>query len=196
MITIWNLLMKDMGNEKAVSAIMGNLKAESGLRSDNLENSKERKIGYSDEEYTQAVNNKAYSFEEFSSDGAGYGLAQWTYWTRKQGLYRYIFRMGYNDISSKAGQVSYLIFELRSSYPTLWKKLLNCDDIRNATEMFLKEYERPADVSEAVVARRTKYATEIYDQMRSTKRPDGDVPDFQEEMKTIYECLRRMGFKD
>ena len=55
---------------------MGNLYAESKLMSMNLENSYEKSLKMTDDEYTKAVNNFSYSKEEFSNDWAGYGLAQ------------------------------------------------------------------------------------------------------------------------
>ena len=42
---IWNYLMRELGNAYGVAGLMGNLYAESGLRSDNLENSAERRLG-------------------------------------------------------------------------------------------------------------------------------------------------------
>jgi hypothetical protein len=60
---------------------MGNLDAESGLRSNNLQDTYSREFGLSDIQYTQKVDNGTYT--NFIKDGAGYGLAQWTYWSRK-----------------------------------------------------------------------------------------------------------------
>ena len=71
-------------NDFGVSGAMGNLFAESGLRSDNLQNSFEKKLGYTDVSYTAAVDSGTYT--GFVRDGAGYGLCQWTYWSRKQNL--------------------------------------------------------------------------------------------------------------
>lgn len=66
---------------------MGNLKAESGLNPKNLQNSFEKKLGMNDDEYTTAVDKGTY--KNFIKDGAGYGLAQWTFWSLKQELYNY-----------------------------------------------------------------------------------------------------------
>jgi hypothetical protein len=60
---------------------MGNLNAESGLRSNNLQDTYSREFGLSDTQYTQKVDNGTYT--NFIKDEAGYGLAQWTYWSRK-----------------------------------------------------------------------------------------------------------------
>jgi hypothetical protein len=40
-----------------------------------------------DAEYTAAVNNGSYT--NFINDSAGYGLAQWTYWSLKRDMLEY-----------------------------------------------------------------------------------------------------------
>ena len=67
--------------------MMGNLFAESALSPINLQNTYEKKLGYSDSAYTTAVDNGTYT--NFIKDSAGYGLAQWTFWSRKQNLLNY-----------------------------------------------------------------------------------------------------------
>ena len=67
--------------------MMGNLFAESALSPINLQNTYEKKLGYSDSAYTAAVDNGTYT--NFVKDSAGYGLAQWTFWSRKQNLLNY-----------------------------------------------------------------------------------------------------------
>ena len=69
------------------AGLMGDLYAESGLRPNNLQNTFEKKLGLSDAEYTARVDSGAYA--NFVRDGAGYGLAQWTYWSRKESLLNY-----------------------------------------------------------------------------------------------------------
>ena len=82
--TIWNFLSDKGLNSYAVAGIMGNLYAESALKPTNLQNSYEKPLGYTDESYTAAVDNGDYT--NFVKDSAGYGLAQWTFWSRKQAL--------------------------------------------------------------------------------------------------------------
>lgn len=78
---IWDFLKKEGFNDFGVAGLMGNLNAESGLRSNNLQDTYNRKLGLSDAQYTAQVDNGTYN--NFVKDAAGYGLAQWTYWTRK-----------------------------------------------------------------------------------------------------------------
>lgn len=54
---------------------------------DNLQNTYEQKLGMTDTSYTAAVDGGTYT--GFVRDCAGYGLAQWTYWSRKQGLFNF-----------------------------------------------------------------------------------------------------------
>ena len=81
---IWNYLYSKLKNNYGVAGLIGNLKAESGLSPINLQNTGNTKLGMTDEQYTNAVNNNSYT--NFIKDSQGYGLAQWTYWNRKQNL--------------------------------------------------------------------------------------------------------------
>ena len=79
---IWDKLISAGLTPAGAAGLLGNLQAESGLNPRNLQNSYEKKLGMSDEEYTAAVDSGAY--KDFVTDGAGYGLAQWTNLNRKQ----------------------------------------------------------------------------------------------------------------
>ena len=84
---IWDYLMKKIGNAYGVAGLIGNLYAESGLRANNLQNSYEKKLNITDAEYTRLVDDNAYP--DFVKDKAGYGLAQWTFWSRKEALLKF-----------------------------------------------------------------------------------------------------------
>ena len=51
---IWRWLWERIGNDYGVAGLMGNIQAESGLRADNLQNSYEKSLGMTDEEYVKA----------------------------------------------------------------------------------------------------------------------------------------------
>ena len=53
------------------------------------EDSYKKKVGLSNQEYVNRVNDGRYSEYKFVHDSVGFGLAQWTYWTRKQSLFNY-----------------------------------------------------------------------------------------------------------
>lgn len=81
---IWRFLKSRGMTDAGAAGLMGNLFAESGLNPKNLQNTYEKSLGYTDETYTAAVDSGRYT--NFVQDKAGYGLAQWTYWSRKQAL--------------------------------------------------------------------------------------------------------------
>lgn len=81
---IWNFLIGKGMSKHGAAGLMGNLYAESALNPKNLQNSYETKLGYTDDTYTAAVDSGAYG--NFVRDSAGYGLAQWTYWSRKENI--------------------------------------------------------------------------------------------------------------
>ena len=134
--------MKSQGLiDYGIAGLMGNLYAESGLKPTNLQNTFEKKLGYTDAEYTAAVDQKLYT--NFVNDSAGYGLAQWTYYTRKADYYDYMVSGGYSSIGDVTGAVSFLVWELQNHYPTVWTTLQNATTIRQASDAVLYDYENP-----------------------------------------------------
>ena len=119
---IW-FTLKGLGlSDYAVAGAMGNFYAESGFKTNNLEGAFESILGYTDETYTEAVNNGTYTRNQFISDhtsdncGAGYGLAQWTYYTRKAGLYDYCKDKGVS-IDDEDAQIEFLVAEITGTGP-------------------------------------------------------------------------------
>lgn len=158
--TIWDFLMGKVGNAAGAAGVMGNLYAESGLRADNLQNSFEKKLGMSDEEYTLAVDTRAYG--NFVRDSAGYGLAQWTFWGRKQALLKFA-EDGGKSIGDLQMQLDFLWKELNDSYPAVLVVLRNADSVRQASDEVFTKYERPEDQSEKVMSKRAGYAQGYYE---------------------------------
>lgn len=160
---IWNYLMNEIGNEYGVAGLMGNLFAESGLRSNNLQNSYETILGYTDEEYTNAVDNGEITKSQFiSSSHGGYGLAQWTFPSRKQALYEMYKEGEYESIGSVELACDYLIYELDNDFPNVLWALIDTKNIREASDIVLHDFESPANQSESVELERYTYAMEIY----------------------------------
>lgn len=157
---IWGFLMDHIGNPFGAAGMMGNLKAESGLNPINLQNSFEAKLGYTDETYTAAVDCGAYG--GFVFDGAGYGLAQWTYWSRKNRLLAMARERG-TSIGDLDTQLEVLWTEIRAS-PAVLEALTSAASVREASDVVLTKYERPADQSETVQLRRAAYGQAFYDQ--------------------------------
>ena len=158
---IWDKLLGAGLTPAGAAELMGNLQAESGLNPRNLQNSCEKKLGMSDEDYTAAVDCGAYT--GFVSDGAGYGLAQWTYASRKAALLAYAKARG-RSVGDLDTQVGYLLQELQSLFPAVWDKLCSTASVREASDCVLLKFERPANQSEANRARRTALGQGFYDQ--------------------------------
>lgn len=57
----WNFLKGKIKNDFGVSGLMGELFAESGLNPQNLQNSYEKKLGFTDATYTAAVDSGSYA---------------------------------------------------------------------------------------------------------------------------------------
>lgn len=155
---IWNFFKGKGLNDFAIAGIMGNLYAESGLRSTNLQNFYEKKLGYTDESYTAAVDDGSYS--NFVKDSAGYGLAQWTYWSRKQSLLEYAQSVG-KSIGDLFMQLDFLWKEMQT-YKTMITSLSTVTSVLEASNIVLLQYERPADQSETVQNKRASYGNVYY----------------------------------
>ena len=147
---IWKFLKSKGFTDFGVAGLMGNLYAESGLSPINLQNSYEKKLNFTDQSYTQAVDNGSYT--NFVKDAAGYGLAQWTYWSRKQNLLNYARSVG-KSIGDLDMQLEFLCKEL-SGYSVVWKTLQSATSVFEASNAVLLQYERPANQSEAVQNKR------------------------------------------
>ena len=150
---IWNFLKSKGLNDYAVAGLMGNLWAESALRPNNLQNSCEKKLGMTDKGYTKAVDDGSYT--NFIHDKAGYGLAQWTWWSRKQALL-YFAEKKMRHIDDLQMQLEFLWEELQA-YPDVLMVLKTAQSVRQASNAVLTGYEKPADQSNVVKNRRTDF---------------------------------------
>ena len=158
---IWSFLKGKGLSDCGAAGLMGNLYAESGLKPTNLQNTYEKKLGLSDADYTAQVDSGAYS--NFVHDSAGYGLAQWTFWSRKQNLFNFA-RQCSKSIGDLDMQLDFLWKELTEGYASLVRTLQSAATIRIASDAVLVQFERPADQSETAKARRASYGQKYFDQ--------------------------------
>lgn len=156
---IWDFLTGKGLNAFAVAGIMGNLKAESALNPKNLQQTYEKKLGYTDDSYTNAVDKGTYS--NFVKDSAGYGLAQWTYWTRKQALLEYAQSVK-KSIGDLDMQLEFLWKELQG-YKAVMTVLKSATSVKQASDIIHTGYEKPANQGDSVKATRAKYGQTYYD---------------------------------
>lgn len=154
---IWNFLVNKGLTKEGTAGVMGNLKAESNLESVKYQTSYRKKVGLSDQEYVNRVNDGRYSASKFINDAVGFGLAQWTYKTRKQALLNYC-RGKIGDLNC---QLNFLVYEI-GQYGGLNNLLRSSHNIRECTLKVLFSYEQPADQGSGAQNKRIGFANNIY----------------------------------
>ena len=188
--TIWDFLHGKIGNAYGAAGMMGNLYAESALRPNNLQNTYEKKFGMTDAEYTAAVDGGSYT--NFVKDSAGYGLAQWTYWSRKQALLEFAQAAG-KSIGDLQMQLDFLWKELQG-YTSVLNTLKTATTVKAASDAVLTGYERPADQSDSVKEKRAGYGQKYFDKYVSTKPAQTDTGCTAE--KVIAVAVEQIGYKE
>lgn len=160
---IWNYLLEITGNAYAAAGLMGNLYAESSLIPTNLQDACEAALGYEDGTYTEAVDSGTYS--GFASDGAGYGLAQWTWQERKQNLLAFAQDAGMS-VGSLDLQLRFVAWELEER--GLLSELQTVNSVREASDLVLFRYEAPMDTSAKTQTVRCGLSMTFYNRFAGT----------------------------
>lgn len=168
---IWNYLKSKGLNDYGCAGCMGNIFAESGLKSNNLQDTGNRKLGMTDDEYVIAVDNGAYTKEQFVYDGQGFGCAQWTFWKRKKNLYEYAKSQN-KSIGDLDMQLSFLYKELSESYASVLHTLKNAKSVLEASNAVLLKFERPADQSMSAQNKRAVLGQIYYDKYATSVTQD------------------------
>lgn len=134
----WVFLQKGMGLTKAQAAgVMGNIFAESAFSCVNAQDS-----SYPGED------NYSYSFK--SNDSVGYGLLQWTYSTRKQGLQNMATTMG-RPVSNLVVQLAHFRDEMiNGEFKSAWNSMKKAGSYSEASDIFLSKIEKPKTFNYAV----------------------------------------------
>ena len=143
---IWDYLLQVGYTESSAAGIMGNLMVESGLDPRRVEN----KNG---SEWKTA--------DEVTVDGnTGYGLCQWTYNTRQQGLAD--LAKSYNKKSSDlVVQLDYMMKEVQQGYTSCLPSGLNaCKTPEDAATKWCNEFENPGVPH---LQERTNWARKIFE---------------------------------
>ena len=161
--TIYNMLRTAGMTKEGACAMLGNMAAESAMRSNNAQDV----YGVVDEDYTAATDMGA---NNFVGDSIGYGLCQWTLASRKQKLLNYARQQGVS-IGDETMQVNFCIKELRDDFPDIWKTLTTSHDLMHCTQLVLNVYENPAIKN---LGTRLDYARQAQAYFDSGKPPDDD----------------------
>lgn len=157
---IYEWLLNRLNNEIGVCALMGNLYVESGLQPIKLENKYAKKFNMTSQEYTDAWD-LAEDANSFIHDQAGYGLAQWTFWSRKQGLHNWAKENG-RSVGNLDIQLGYLWKEIQG-YKTVIKALIGATNLRAASDEVCLKYEKPEHTEEKYLVNRADYGQKYYD---------------------------------
>ena len=156
---IWDMLLSATGNEYGTAAIMGNLMAESSLNP-LCATGKNKTPDYAKDADSGAV--------DFVHDGVAFGLVQWCFRTRKEGLLNYAKSTG-RSVGHLQMQIEYMIGEIGTSYKTVWEAVTKATDIRTASDVVMLKYEKPATTTEAAKKKRAEYGKKFYDQFAAIK---------------------------
>lgn len=130
-------------SKNGAAGIVGNLSAESNVDPSNIQKDTQEEK----DAYLHSLLNGSMSREEFTSDGVGFGLAQWTDPGRKGALWDYAIYQG-KPINDMTLQLDFLLKELREDFPSLYEALCRGDiTVEEATREVMRHYEAPADQS-------------------------------------------------
>jgi len=171
--SIWSALRAGGLTSAGAAGMMGNMFCESALKSNNVQDG----MGWSDEAYTEGVDSGSISRTSFKNDARGYGLCQWTYYTRKDELYGLAKTNGVS-ISDETMQVQFCLKELKRDNANLYAYLCVTNDIYIATTRICSEYERPAVNN---FNARFSAANDFYDRLSGVSIDTLPVEDLQTE---------------
>lgn len=154
---IWTEL-SNFFNVYGVAGLMGNLFAESSLSPLCVTG----KNGLSGKQYAEDVDSGKIGVDEFAHDGIAFGLAQWRYWSRKEQLYYFARDVKKASIGSLDVQLAFLIKELQT-YRTVWATLCSAESVKEASDIVLLRYEKPANTSDKAKEKRAAFGKGYFD---------------------------------
>ena len=166
---IWNFLKDEGLTDAGAAGLMGNLQAESGFESVIYENYYKTQLHLTDQEYVDKVN--AGTYTNFVNDKVGFGLAQWTFWTRKQAL----LDACKGNIGDLKCQLRYLMKEFNTDFKGILSTLKTSTDVYACAIKVMLEFENPADKSEAKKNFRYQLSKKVYDEFAGSG--SGSDPD-------------------
>lgn len=173
---IWDALMAVIGNEYGVAGLMGNLYGESSLWPGRVQG--DFSAGYANSvAYTNQLNGGQISENDFvynGPGGGGYGLAQWTFSSRKQNYWNYFHAGQHGAAGTVQFECWFLLWELQSDYASVLAVLENATSVRQASDKVLHDFENPQVQTPAVEEVRASYGQRLYDEYAGS--PPGPSP--------------------
>ena len=147
---IFSRAIKAGFTKEAACALLANIQAESAFNPINLEDSKERYIGMTDQDYTNAVDSGYY--QNFINDDCGYGLAQWTYPPRKRLFLEYCIGNG-SSIGNFEIQNEFIFYEMMVSFPGILNSCRTSHDLEYLVHELLYKWENPQEKENNMITR-------------------------------------------
>ena len=140
--TIYNVFRRHGLTEAAALGMLGNWQCESTCEPFRLQGDFSSMKTVS-KAYVMNVMNGSITRDQFAHDQKGFGLAQWTYFSRKYNLYDYWKASG-KTLDDCTMQTEFAMYELETEYRPLLDFLRSTNDVFTATSRICREYERPA----------------------------------------------------
>lgn len=181
---IWNYFKSYGLNDFGTAGLMGNLYAESGLMPNNLQNTGNKNFNLTDDDYVKIIDTddksyscvykgkKYYGREAVIYDGQGFGIAQWTFWSRKRDFLLFVLSKG-KSAGDLNVQLDFLMKELSEGYVGVLNTLCNAISVLEASNEVLFRFERPANQDESVQAKRCAFGQKYYDEF-ANQQNDSD----------------------
>lgn len=184
--SIWNYLKTHTElSDEAVAGIMGNMEAESNCEACRMQGDFSSDRSKS-KEYARQTNAGT---NNFINDSIGFGLCQWTYYSRKQNLLNCCRSYG-KGVEDEEAQLAFMLAEMQTEYVAMWRRLLTTNTIADAATLMCREYERPAVLN---ITDRTKYGQQIYNTYHGTTptpAPDKNRDAIIDAIEELLEKLR------
>lgn len=143
---------------EGIAALFGQIEKESHFIVNNVQDG----MGWSDEDYTRAVDTGTYT--KFATDEIGYGLYQLTEKSRKTSYLEFTRNRGVS-IGNLENMVTFMLWELYKKFPGIWRKLQTSHDLNALTKTLLYEWENPQEKAQNL-ADRIQYANEWYQKLK------------------------------
>ena len=164
----WNFLKDHDFTNYGAAGLIGNLHAESAINPINLQNSGNNRLNITDQQYTDEVDDGVRNFE----DNIGYGIAQWTFFSRKRALLEYAVKYK-KSIGDLEMQLNFLLKELKQY--GLLDKVKNSFSVEDASTIILLQFEKPADKSMKNIERRAGFGQMYYNRFADPLLSDLEV---------------------
>lgn len=186
--TIWDYLKKNTSlPDVSIAGIMGNMEAESNCEACRVQGDFSADRSRS-KDYANSVNNGSKTVYTFMHDAFGWGLCQWTYFSRKENLYKACKSYGVG-IENEEAQLAFMLSEMQNEFSTMWRSLLSCTDIYTAAYLVCHNYERPAVENTQV---RANLGQQIYNEFHGSEPepvPDPSQDNISKAMELLLEAI-------